>query len=178
MSSVQSRLLILARLLTYALLVCFLRISRTCFFVAGMFLIWDLAFFLVSMIDLRIRSARRRRMCSCPHLKDFKKTDGLKVFRKVHAHFVCCGSREARKRKVQHRFLDFVDRGTPASLRLYAHIFVFFSIQGELVLLSRMWNVFKPSPLLPFVRLFWVLHRKPAYSPSRAIYWSFSGYGN
>lgn len=79
------------------------------------------------MIDLRIRSTRRRRMCSCPHLKDFKKADGLKVFRKVHAHFVSCGSREARKRKVQHRFLDFVDGGTPASLRLYANIFLYFS---------------------------------------------------
>ncbi|XP_027039414.1 ubiquitin carboxyl-terminal hydrolase 22-like [Pocillopora damicornis] len=51
------------------------------------------------MIDLRIRSTQKRRMCSCPHLKDFKKADGFKVFRKVHAHFVCCGSREARKRK-------------------------------------------------------------------------------
>lgn len=65
-----------------------------------LFEIW-LVFF-VSMVNLRIRLTRIRRMCSCPHLKDFKKADGLKVFRKVHAHFVCCGSREARKRKVQH----------------------------------------------------------------------------
>lgn len=57
------------------------------------------------MIDPRLRSTRRRRMCSCPHLRDFKKADGLKVFRKIHAHFVSCGSREARKRKVQH--IDF-----------------------------------------------------------------------
>ena len=55
------------------------------------------------MIDPRLRSTRRRRMCSCPHLRDFKKADGLKVFRKIYAHFVSCGSREARKRKVWYR---------------------------------------------------------------------------
>lgn len=75
---------------------------RTCSFVGNVFDLRFGPFLLVSMIDLRIRSTHKRRMCSCPHLKDFKKADGLKVFRKVHAHFVCCGSREARKRKV-HR---------------------------------------------------------------------------
>ena len=84
----------------YALLVCFLRTSHMFLCRGKCFWVKNLAIFLVSMIDLRIRSTRKRRMCSCPHLKDFKKADGLKVFRKVHAHFVCCGSREARKRKV------------------------------------------------------------------------------
>ena len=88
------------RLLTYALLVCFLRTSHMFLCRGKCFWFKSLAIFLVSMIDLRIRSTRKRRMCSCPHLRDFKKADGLKVFRKVHAHFVCCGSREARKRKV------------------------------------------------------------------------------
>ena len=87
-------------LLTYALLVCFLRTSHMFLCRGKCFWFKNLAIFLVSMIDLRIRSTRKRRMCSCPHLKDFKKADGLKVFRKIHAHFVCCGSREARKRKV------------------------------------------------------------------------------
>ena len=132
------------------------------------------------MIDLRIRSTRRRRMCSCPHLKDFKKADGLKVFRKVHAHFVCCGSREARKRKVQGcKFPRW--RSTALEVRCCDFMFIFFLFfltQGELVLLPRMWNIRRPSPFLPSVRLFWLLHRKPAHSPSRAINWSFSRYEN
>lgn len=76
------------------------------------------------MIDLRRLSAGRRRMCSCPHLKDFKKADGLRVFRKIHAHFVCCGSREARKRKVQ-----FHGRGPAVwnTARLMLMLFLYFS---------------------------------------------------
>jgi len=64
-------------------------------------------------------------MCSCPHLKDFKKADGLKVFRKIHAHFVCCGSREARKRKVQHG-CEF-PRWRPADKQVRHCDFIFMS---------------------------------------------------
>lgn len=72
------------------------------------------------MIDPRLRSTRRRRMCSCPHLRDFKKADGLKVFRKIHAHFVSCGSREARKRKASLCYCH--DCGTYSS-RLHSCLF-------------------------------------------------------
>lgn len=82
------------------------------------------------MIDPRLRSTRRRRMCSCPHLRDFKKADGLKVFRKIHAHFVSCGSREARKRKVQHidfgcKFPRWSSAGVSSAL---SQFYCFFSI--------------------------------------------------
>ncbi|XP_015778040.1 PREDICTED: ubiquitin carboxyl-terminal hydrolase 22-like [Acropora digitifera] len=72
------------------------------------------------MIDPRLRSTRRRRMYSCPHLRDFKKADGLKVFRKIHAHFVSCGSREARKRKASLCYCH--DCGTYSS-RLHSCLF-------------------------------------------------------
>ena len=45
------------------------------------------------------------------------------------------------------------------------------------MLLPRMWNVFKSPSFLSFVRLFWLLHRKPAHPPSRTIHWSFSRFG-
>ena len=77
------------------------------------------------MIDFRIRSTQKRRMCSCPHLKDFKKADGFKVFRKVHAHFVCCGSREARKRKV-HMLVNFRSRSELARTSIGCILFSYF----------------------------------------------------
>lgn len=52
-----------------------------------------------------------------------------------------------------------------------------FLDSGQLVLLPRMWNLLGSTSLLPFLRLFWLLYRKPAHSPSRAINWSFSRYG-
>ena len=57
-------------------------------------------------------------------------------------------------------------------------VFIFFLTKGQLVPLSRVWNLLQPSSLLPFVRLFRLLHRKPAHSPSRAINRPFSRYGN
>ena len=129
------------------------------------------------MIDLQIRSTRKRRMCSCPHLKDFKKADGLKVFRKIHAHFVCCGSREARKRKVYCKFPRWTFTSLKSRHSGFMFMFLIFPDSGQLVSLSRMWNVLQPSSLVPFVRLFWLLYRKPAYSSSRTINWTLFRYG-
>lgn len=95
------------------------------------------------MIDLRIRSTQKRRMCSCPHLKDFKKADGFKVFRKVHAHFVCCGSREARKRKV-HMLVNFRNRSKlvlKCICRLYFHIFNFPSLRQACVTVTNVEHI-------------------------------------
>lgn len=38
-------------------------------------------------------------MVVCIHVKDFKKAHGVRIFRKIHAHFVSCLSLETRKRK-------------------------------------------------------------------------------
>ena len=60
-----------------------------------------------------LRYEKFRRYCTmvvCVHVKDFKKVHGLRIFRKIHAHFISCPSRETRKRKVKFFFRFIVLR--------------------------------------------------------------------
>lgn len=165
------------RLLTYALLVCFLRISH-------MFLCrgngFDLRIWLFSSCLWLISGFVRRENAGCAPArtwKTLKRPMAWKSFAKfTHISSAAVRVKQGSERYTRCKFQRWRFTGPKIRHSDFMFMFLIFPDSGQLVPLSRMWNVLQPSSLVSFVRLFWLLYRKPAHSPSRTINWALSRY--
>ena len=153
---------------------------RTCSFVGEMF--FDLSIWLFSQCLWLISGLVRRENAGCAPARTWKTLKRPMAW-KSFAKFTHTSSAAVRVKQGNERYthckIFAMDVLPGLKIRHFDFMFMFliFPDSGELVPLSRMWNVLQPSSLVPFVRLFWLLYRKPAHSPSRAINWALSRYG-
>ena len=166
------------RLLTYALLVCFLRTSHMFFCRRNVF---DLSIWPFCSRLWLISGFVRRENAGCTPVriwKTLKKPMAWKFFAKfTHTSSAAVRVKQGSERYTRCKFPRWRFTSLKSRHSHFMFMFLIFPDSGQLVSLSRMWNVLQPSSLVPFVRLFWLLYRKPAYSPSRTINWALSRYG-
>lgn len=166
------------RLLTYALLVCFLRTSHM-FLCRGN--VFDLSIWLFFSCLWLISGFVRRENAGCAPArtwKTLKRPMAWKSFAKsTHISSAVVRVKQGNERYTHCKFPPWTFTGLKMRHSDFMFMFLIFPDSGQLVSLSRMWNLLQPSSLVPFVRLFWLLHRKPAHSPSRTINWALSRYG-